>query len=153
MSEEKSTEPSEHTEAEPAASSSEVEQPGGTAPPQSRRPSFGGVRRQLTEVELQTPAVPKLLLDILEEAEASRDEYKSYVGAFHAADKRAAVVGEKLSASRSVDVFFGVGVGLGGAILGLAPFFWGQGTLYGVLCVIVGFGLIGGATAGRLVKQ
>jgi hypothetical protein len=151
--EEKNTEASEHMEGQRVVPPSEAEESGATAPPRSRRPSFGAIRRQLTETELQSPAVQKLLLDMLEEAEASRDEYKSYVEAFHAADKRAAVLGEKLSATRSVDVFFAVGLGLGGAILGLSPFFWGQGTLYGVLCLIVGFGLIGGATAGRLVKR
>jgi len=125
----------------------------GLTPPRSRRPSFGGIRRQLTDDELQSSGINKLLLDILEEAEASRDEYRSYLDAYHAADKRAAVLGEKLNKERAIDVFFGVGVGLGGAILGLSPFFMDKGIIYGVICLIIGFCLIIGTSIGRVVKK
>lgn len=125
----------------------------GTAPSRSRRPSFGGIRRQLTDTELASPAVQKLLLDILEDTEADKDEYKGYVDAYHAADKRAAVLGEKLNTNRAVDIFFGIGVGLGGTIIGLATFFWGNDKLYGILCLVVGFLMITGAIVGKIVKK
>ena len=131
----------------------EADEDAGTAPARSRRPSFGGIRRQLTEAELASPAIQKLLLDMLEETEASRDEYKSYIEAYHAADKRAGILGEKLNRDRAVDVFFGVGVGLGGTILGLSPFLWEKGIVYGVISLIIGVAIIIGASIGRLVKQ
>lgn len=128
-----------------------------TAPPRSRRPSFGGIRRQLADADFDDPAVSKavskLLLDMLEEAETNRDEYKSYVEAFHQADKRAAILGEKLLKDKSLDVFFGVGVGLGGAIVGLSPFFWVKEGLYGGICLVVGLALIIGSYIGRVVRK
>ncbi len=143
--------PSEETEQSvPEPASTEIV---GTAPSRSRRPSFGGLRRQLTNEELQSPGIPKLLLDMLEEAETSRDEYKSYVDAYHAADKRAEVLGEKVNRDTAINIFFGVGVGLGGSIVGLSPFFWEKGALYGSICLLIGIGLIIGATFGRIVKQ
>lgn len=125
----------------------------GLTPARSRRQSFDGMRRQLTDDELKNPAINKLLLDMLDEAETSRDEYKSYVDAYHAADKRAEVLLEKLNTNRAIDVFFGVGVGLGGTILGLSPFFMGIGIIYGVICPIIGILLIIGSYVGRVVAR
>jgi hypothetical protein len=121
--------------------------------PKSRRASLGSVRRQLTDDELKSPAVQKLLMDILEEVEQARDEYKSYVNAFHSADKRAAVLGEKLNLDRSVEITFGVGTGLGGAILGIATYLWDKDPLAGVLAAVIGLGLIIGASIVRAVKR
>ena len=119
----------------------------------SRRVSLGSVRRPLTDEELKSPAVQKILLDILEDAEQSRDEYKSYVDAFHGADKRAAVLGEKLNLDRSVEITFGVFTGLGGVILGFAPYVWGKDKLMGIFAIMIGFCLIIGASVARAVKR
>jgi len=147
----KSQEPSE--EISKGAVTPELREQAGTAPIRGRRASFSAIRRQLEEADLKSPAVSKLLLDMLEEAETCRDEYKSYIDAFHAADKRASVLGEKLNRDRSVEVFFGVGVGLGGAIVGLSPFFWAKSSGYGFICLVVGFALIIGASIGRVIKK
>jgi len=115
--------------------------------------SFVGIRRQLTEDELKSPAVQKLLLDMLEEAAADRDEYKAYVEAFHEADKRASVFSERLNADKSIEVFFGFGMGIGGILCGFAPVFWTIHSSYGIMCLVVGASLILTACIGRLVKR
>lgn len=90
---------------------------------------------------------------MIEDADMDCHRLEPYVAQFHEADKRAAVLAEKLKTNNAVEIFFGVGVGLGGAVIGLAPFFWEMKTLYGVLTGVIGLGLTIGATVGRLVKQ
>lgn len=119
--------------------------------PTGRRLSLSKVRRQLTDEELSSPGIQKLLLDILEEAENERDNLKNYVSSYYEADKKAAVLGEKLVKDKKIDVFFGVGVGLGGAILGLIPFLGKDEPLYGLICGIIGLALIIGSSIGRLI--
>ena len=111
------------------------------------------MRRPLTDDELKSPAVQKILIDILEDAEQARDEYKSYVDAFHGADKRAAILGEKLNLDRSVEITFGIGTGLGGAILGLATYLWDKDKFAGILAALIGLGLMIGACIARAVKR
>lgn len=121
--------------------------------PIGRRMSFSNLRRQLTDEELSSPGVQKLLLDMLEEAEDECDSLKSYVDKYYSADKKTAVLNEKLNKDNKIDVFFGVGVGLGGAILGLIPFLGEDKTLYGIVSAVIGLTLIIGSSIGRLLKN
>jgi hypothetical protein len=123
----------------------------GNVAPTSRRQAFRDVRRQLSDDDLASPGVQKLILDELERAEAECDQLRGYIDRYHEAEKRAAILNERLKPIRSIDLLFGVGVGLGGAILGLAPVFWTE-KLQAVICLIVGALLILGSVAGRLVK-
>lgn len=124
-----------------------------SVPVVGRRAAFRDVRRQLTEEELKSPGVHKLLLEMLQEVDDEREELRSYVSLYHESDKRAAVLSEKVITQTAIEVLFGVGVGLGGAVLGLAPFYWAIKPEYGVITAIVGLGLIVGATAGRIIKK
>lgn len=122
-------------------------------PTHGKMSSFGGIRRQLTDDELKSPAVQKLLLDMLEEAIRDRDELKTVVPRFHDADKRAGLLAERLNADRAVEVFFASNLALGGIFLGYIPLFWGIDVLYGIMSLVVGIALIVVACAGRLVKR
>lgn len=124
-----------------------------SVPTTGRRQALRNIRRQLTEGELAQTGTQKMLLEMLEEAETQKEGLKSYVTSFYEADKRAAILGEKLNADRSVEIFFGAGVGLGGTILGLAPTFWTINILHGILCTVIGLGLIIGSCIGRAVKK
>jgi len=57
--------------------------------------------------------VQKLLLEDLERAEAECETLEGYVERYHDADKRAAVLEEKVQAVTALEIMFGVGVGLG----------------------------------------
>jgi hypothetical protein len=123
--------------------------PASDNPASGRRAAFRDVRRQLTDDELKSSGVQKLLLDMLLEADDEREGLRSYISAFHTADKTAAVLGMQVKAQEALDIFFGVGVGLGGTVIGLVPFFWGVNPEYGIVTGIVGIGLAIGATVGR----
>jgi len=127
--------------------------PDSAVPASGRRAAFRDVRRQLTDEELKSPGVQKLILDMLQEADDEREGLRSYVDRFHDADKTAAVLREEVRTHTAIEVFFGVGVGLGGAIIGLAPFLWSAKPEYGVITGIVGLGLMVGSTIGRVVKK
>ena len=127
---------------------------GQQAPVTGRRPAFRDMRRALTPEELASSGVQKILYDELEKSEIESDELKDYVKLFHEADKRAAVLEEKLKTVSAIEVFFGVGVGLGGTIFGLAPFFWTASSyIPGIIAFIIGLLLIAGSCVARLVKQ
>lgn len=122
-------------------------------PASGRRTAFRDVRRQLVDEEFSSTGVQRLLLDMLEEADEERESLRGFVDQYHEADKQAAILMEKLRTQKSIELFFGVGITLGGTIIGLAPFLWGAKPEYGVVTGIVGLCLLLGAVAGRMVKK
>ena len=125
---------------------------GEATPPSGRRQALRDLRRQLTDEDLASPGVQKLLLDDLERADAECDLLNGYVTRFHEADKRAAILEERLRTQTALEVTFGVGVGLGGAIMGLAPSLWNTPP-FGSLAIAVGILLSLGATVARVIKR
>lgn len=140
-------------QASPPSTSREPPPPDSAVPATGRRAAFRDIRRQLTDEELKNPGVQKLLLDMLQESDEEREGLRSYVDRFHTADKASAVLMETVKTHTAIEVFFGVGVGLGGAIIGLAPFFWVSKAEYGVITGIIGLGMMIGSTIGRVVKR
>lgn len=117
-----------------------------------KRQAFRDIRRQLQDTELSNPGVQKLLLDELDQSEAECELLHAYVERFHEADKRAAVLEEKLRGNTAFDILFTVGVGLGCAIVGLSSLFWGQGPR-GPIVLVVGALLVLGAAIARIYKR
>jgi hypothetical protein len=122
-------------------------------PTSGRRESLLNIRRRLTNDELSQSGTQKMLLEMLEEAENQTKCMRDFEAKYYRADKESAILNEKLNTDRSMEIFFGTGVGLGGAILGLSPFFWKLGDIYGVLCLLLGVCLIIGASIGRAIKR
>jgi hypothetical protein len=121
-------------------------------PASGRRQALRDLRRQLSDEDLASSGAQKLLLDALERADGECEEMKSYVTRFHEADKRAAVLQERLHTQTAMEVMFGVGVGAGSAMVGLAPVFWNTPPR-GQLVLGVGLVLLIGATVGRVIKR
>ena len=121
-------------------------------PPSGRRQALRDLRRQLTDQDLTSPGAQKLLLDELERVDAECELLRGYVTRFHDADKRAAVLEERLRTQTALEVAFGVGVGVGGAIVGLAPSFWASPPR-GYIALGVGLLLVLGGTVARVVKR
>jgi len=117
-----------------------------------KRLVFREIRRQMSDADLASPGVQKLLLDELERAEDTCENLQGYVDRYHEADKRAAVLDEKLRTQNAVEIFFAVGLAMGGAIVGLAPFFWDEPGK-GPIVLVVGAVLIVGSCVGRIVKK
>lgn len=134
-----------------APGSAPVQAAGGTSP-SGRREAFRDLRRRLTDEDLASPGVHRLLLDECDRAQAEIEVLAGYRERYHDADKEAAVLRERVRSVTALEVMFGVGVGLGGAIMGLAPLFW-DAQPKGYVALAVGFLLILGATIGRVLKR
>jgi len=127
-----------------------------TPTPATGRAVFRNLRRQLADEELATPGVHKLLLAELDRADEECAELRGYESRYHERDKEAAILTEKLRGDRAIDVCFGVGVGLGGIIAGLAPYMWDKlkpDAVLGTICLGIGLALIAGAAVVRAIKR
>jgi hypothetical protein len=120
-----------------------------TLPAIGKRPAFRDIKRELTDEDLAGSGAQKLILDMLLTAENDRDDYKQYLTKYYESYTRTKVLEEKLKNDETNEIMFGVGVGVGGTIIGLAPTFWINAPA-GILALLVGCLLAGGATVGRL---
>jgi hypothetical protein len=118
--------------------------PSDTVKPKSGRRSFSKLPRELSEKELASPAVQKMLVDEIERLETECDELSSYRPKFHDADKRAAILEEKFKGKISIDILQTGCLTVGAAALGYAPSITtGQPSawmiaIFGVVLVIAG---------------
>lgn len=146
--------PGPSSQSEPAPSQEPETPPSDSAVPAfGKRAAFRDLRRQLTEEELKNSGVQKLLLEMLKEADDNLEELRSFENQFHETDKKAAVLKEQLKTHNVIEIFFGIGVGLGGAIIGLTPFLWTARPAYGVIALVVGCGLMIGSAIGRIIRR
>ena len=81
------------------------------------RQALSNVRRELSEEEISSPAVQRMLLDELDRLETEAGELREFKDRFYSADKDAAVLRERLRASVARDS----GLAIGAAMLGLVP--------------------------------
>lgn len=123
-----------------------------TVAPTGKRQAFRDIRRQLQETELANPGVQRLLLEDLERAEGQCDILQGYVARYHEADKRSAILEEKLRTQTAIEIFFGVGLGVGCMMLGLVPSIW-DATFKGPVFLITGIILVVGAVGARVIKR
>ena len=111
--------------------------------PTGERQVFRALRRQLTDDDLANSGVQKLILHMLEQAENDRDEAEGFRQRFNDSEKNVAVLQEKAKSAKAVDVAYGVGTGIGGAMIGAAFYFWGKTPPdYLAGGVIFGFGIL-----------
>lgn len=116
------------------------------------RKSVASIRRELNDKDMTHPAVAKLLLDDVERLEQDNTDLSSYRGKYHEADKRAAVLDQKLRASTSQEIVFGTCSTLGGAALGYAPAVWNASTSTGQIVLAAGIVLIICGIVAKAVK-
>jgi hypothetical protein len=114
---------------------------------------FKNITHALTDDDLKNPAVVRLILDRMYTSETQRDEFKQYVGLYHASDKSAGILAEKLKTSVTNEILFGLCLTLGGAAFGLAQYFWAKadGKSAGDICVAVAVILIVGGIFARAI--
>jgi len=120
------------------------------APSVGHRQAFKDIKRQLTDSELKESGTQKVILDLLMTTEAERDDLKEYQKKYYESEKQKAVLEEKVKTNKTNEIMFGVGLGVGCAIMGLAPFFWDPKPSQGIIALAVGIVLALGATAGRI---
>jgi len=123
-----------------------------SVPNTGRRQSVRNVARQLNPEELTNSGVIKLIIENLDRAEDDCEGFELYVDRFHGADKQCAVFAEKLRTQASIEVAFGVGVGLGCALIGLSPSLW-DASYKGPMILAMGILLVLGGVAVRVIKR
>jgi hypothetical protein len=147
------------TEPESAAEQTEqrdtpptVPEPAPTVPSTGPGQIFRNITHTLTDAELTNPAVIKLIIDRMRTAEADRDEFRRYVNLYHASDKQLGVLKEKLKINIAGEITFGVGLTMGGAAIGLVPYFWAKDNdhLAGVICIAAAVVLTVGSIIARV---
>lgn len=118
-----------------------------TTPASGRRQAYLEIRRQLTEEDLKSQAVAKLILDELAESESECESLRGYVERYHEADKRAGVLEERLvgrdqvtreraRGRAGIDIIFGAGVGVASLLIGIVPNLWTSQPYAGILLAL-----------------
>lgn len=132
----------------------EPDTPAGSAlvPVSKSRMSLTRVRRELTDDELGSPAVQKMLIDEIERLERESSELADFRDRFYDADKRAAIILEREKKSISGEVIFGVCLSVGAAAVGYAPAVWSTPP-QGPIALVFGAVLMIGGIVSRLVKR
>lgn len=126
----------------------------GIAIPQSKgRKAFSKLRRELSDEELSSPAVQRLLIDDIERLEKENGKLIDYQDLFHEADKTSAILKEKLKTNIAQDIIFGVCLTIGAAIIGLAPSLWAPDKPHSSIAIATGIILIIGGIASKVVKR
>ena len=119
--------------------------------PKSRR-TLSRVRRELSEEELTSPAVQRMLIGEIERLDEERAELIDYRERFYGAERRAAILEEKTKASIASDIIFGTCLTVGAAAIGYAPATWTQQPTGWIFLILGGLLIIGGTIA-RGVKK
>ena len=123
------------------------------APHIKGRKAFNNLRRELTDEELSSPAVQRMLIDDIERLEKETEKLVGYQDRYYSAEKKAAVLDEKLKVQVAQDVTFGVCLTVGAAILGLAPSLWLPDKPHGWISIGLGVVLIVGGIASKVVRR
>jgi hypothetical protein len=94
---------------------------GGSPPALKGRRSFSRIRRELTDDELGSSGVQKILMDDVDRLESEKSEINPYIEGFHKLDKENAVLKEKVKLRISSDITFGGFLTIGSAAVGYSP--------------------------------
>ncbi len=116
------------------------------------RQSFSKVRRELSDEELSSPAVQRMLIDEIERLERDNTRLGGFQDRFHGADRRVGILEEKLQQSHSGEIIFGVCLTVGAAAMGYAPAAWSNQP-DGWLSLAFGVLLVAGGIASRVVHR
>jgi hypothetical protein len=90
------------------------------------RKALSRLKRELSDEELSSPGVQKLLVEELEKLEHDCALAHEYRDRFYAADKEVAILKVQQKKSLSGEIIFGGCLAVGAAALGYAPAVWAQ---------------------------
>ena len=117
------------------------------------RKAFSKLRRELSDEELKSPAVQRLLIDDIERLEKENGKLSHFQDIYHDADKQAAILKEKLKTHIAVEIIFGVCLTIGAALIGFSPSLWDPSKPHGWASIALGVVLIVGGIASKVVKR
>lgn len=88
--------------------------------PKGRR-SLAKMRRELTDDELNSSGVQKIIMDDVDRLESEKSELQPYIEKFHDADKENAVLKQKIQTNLATEITFGILLTIGSAAIGYSP--------------------------------
>ena len=100
--------------------------------------AFSRLKRELSDEELNSSGVQKLLLDILAQAEDEIAALKSFRDKFYEADKRIGVLEEKGRVHIAAEVLSTGAIAVGAAALVYAPSVWSTEPTTGAIALAFG---------------
>jgi len=116
--------------------------------PQPKRKALSRIKRELTDEDLASPGVQKLLIDQIEKTEEQLNDLERYRDKFYQTDKDLAVSNGKLKRHGALEILSSGALAVGGAAVGYAPNAWAsQPTGY----MVLGIGIVL-FTVGLVVK-
>ena len=118
----------------------------------SGRRSFSNLRRELTDEELTSAAVQRMLLDEIERLDSECDDLRVTRDKFHACDKRVGVLEERFKAKISLEIMHVTCFLLSGSALGYAASNWGSQPTVSMLALIFGGVLAVAGVVAKVVK-
>ena len=111
---------------------------------------YANVTRELSDEELKSPAVQKLLLNEHDRMLGEVDRLKQYERDFYEKDKECAVLSEKQKASNASEVLYTF-CEVGGSVLaGVSSIYWDD---KGWLFLVIGIIFISGGVIYKLIKK
>jgi hypothetical protein len=102
----------------------------------------------LTDDELSSPAIQRLLLDELDRLEREVSEQSQFRDRYHEADKRASVLEEKVKHWEATEIAHILCLTAGSALIGYAPSVWDHPPV-GYLAIAIGAVLVIGAVIAK----
>lgn len=111
---------------------------------------YSSLKREISEEDLDSPVVQRILLGEVDKLESKVSNLESYVEKFHATDKKAAVLEEKLKTVNADEVLYSFCLTIGSVIIGLSSILQEHG--YGKIAIVVGTALLIGAIASKVIK-
>jgi hypothetical protein len=111
---------------------------------------YSRIRREISEEDLASPAVQRILLGEVDKLQSQVTELQEIESQFHSVDKKAAILEEKLKAVNSHEVLYSLSLTIGSIIIGLSSMIWEKG--YGWAAIAIGSILVVGGIASRVIK-
>ncbi len=121
----------------------------GTSHIKSSRKAFSKLATELTDEELNSPGVQKMLLAEINRLESTVIYTEKFKDKFHEADKDRAVLKEKEKTFIFSEILYSVCLTLGAALIGISPSLKTSPILIGAIGVL----LVIGAVFAKVVKK
>lgn len=111
---------------------------------------YANVPRLLSEKDMNSPAVQKLLLSENDRMSRELARFHEMAENYYSRDKEAAILEEKLKQSTGAEVLFTFCETGGSALVGVSPLFWDN---KGWILLLIGFVFILGGILFKFVKR
>jgi len=111
---------------------------------------YSGIKRALTEDDLNNPAIKKLILSENDRLESRICKLEKIETNFHHIDKEKAVLEVKLLKNNSFEILYSSCLTIGSALAGISGIFWEK---KGFILMIIGIVLIAGGIFAKIFKK